>query len=213
MTWTATHTRQRGPGRRAAVLAIVVGFLLQGCAAAADGPAGGAPADHPCGRGVDARTARTVDVYVAVMRRLLQDAGAAGSDLEVLYLVERPTADPAGVQGDHGAATGSTPAAAPLPEAVRRCLGRARFTGLPAIRLVSGVDDSAIRRAPGLGPIPRFPGGRVVTVAPVPPDGDRLLIAASSDGGGGLGVAGGVYVVERHGGAWRVTGQERSWIS
>jgi hypothetical protein len=202
-------------GRRAGgAWLLAVGLLVQGCAAATGGAPGPVGAAHPCGPDADSATVRTVDVAAAVMRRLVQDAGGAGSKLRVLYLVERPMPDPAGIDaGDQGDRTAPASSDPPFPGAVQRCLEGVRFAGLPAIRLVSGPEDPEIRRAPGRRPIPHVVDGRVVTLAPVPASGDRFRLAASSDGGGGLGVAGGVYVLERRGGAWLVTDQERAWIS
>jgi hypothetical protein len=72
--------------RRAVVAAVVVLTLLSaGCAAA---PATSAPDDHACGAGTDAMTARTIDVYVALLRQLVAQAEPGPRPGQVLYVVD-----------------------------------------------------------------------------------------------------------------------------
>jgi len=46
----------------------------------------------------------------------------------------------------------------------------------------------------------------------VPDGGDRLALAASSSGGPGDGT-GGLFVLRHDGRSWRVTGEERHWVT
>lgn len=59
----------------------------------------------------------------------------------------------------------------------------------------------------------RWSDGRLITLAAVPASGDRVEVAGSSNGGGGLDMFGGVYVVQRRTEGWKVTGIARAWIA
>ena len=104
--------------------------------------------------------------------------------------------------------------------AVRRCLEGARFDGLPPIRLVDGWGDPAIPTEPVAGkgwpagqPKPlRIVGGRLFSLGGVPDGVTRLALAASSLGGFDD-ATGGLFVLERDGGTWRVTGHLRDSIT
>jgi hypothetical protein len=67
-----------------------------------------------------------------------------------------------------------------------------------------------VRALSAWSPVPgcRWPGSA--------PRGCRRLgpeVAASSDGGGGLDAFGGVHILERRGGTWKVVGMEQAWIA
>ena len=55
--------------------------------------------------------------------------------------------------------------------------------------------------------------GRVIQLEGAPPEGDRLELAASSNGGGGLDAYGGVYVLEQRDGTWQVVNMQQAWIA
>ena len=54
--------------------------------------------------------------------------------------------------------------------------------------------------------------GRLFSLGGVPDGGDRLALAASSSGGPDDGT-GGLFVLGHHGRTWRVTGEERHWVT
>jgi hypothetical protein len=202
---------------RAGVTAVaVLGVLGAGCAAAPAVPSRDRPADHACGPGTDAATARTVDVYVAVLQRLMADPNARVRPVRVLYVVDRgvPDDDNAdAVPSERRRPTAPrSVSTAPFTESVKGCLASVRFPGLPPIWLVSGFEDPRVAKQ-GRGPIPVVADGRVVQLAGVPLGGDRLELAASSNGGGGLDAFGGVYILERRDGTWQVVGMAQAWIA
>jgi hypothetical protein len=55
--------------------------------------------------------------------------------------------------------------------------------------------------------------GRVVQLEGVPSKGNRIRLAASSNGGGGLDAFGGLLILESQDGSWRVVGTENAWIA
>jgi len=196
-------------------LALVagVGQLVQDRPETATSPK---PAEHACGPAADAATARTIDVYVAVLQHLMANPNARGRPVRVLYVVDRavPYDDNAGMlpsERRQQTAPRSASTAA-FAESVKGCLASVRFPNLPPIRLVSGYDDPRVAKA-GRDPFPVVADGRVVQLEGVPPQGDRLELAASSNGGGGLDAFGGVYILGRRDGAWRVVDMERGWIA
>ena len=200
--------------RRLVGAAVALALLVQGCGAAGKRPS---TDRHPCGPRVDPATARTVDVYVTAIRYLLDEPASQRARPAVLYVVERAVPDPTGLHdpgsGGPAPATGVSASTSRFPTPARTCLTTVRFAGLPPLRMVRGLDDPAVRRTAGAGPVPRIADGRLVTLSGVPPTGDRIELAAGSNGGGGLDFFGGVYVLERRGDTWRVTGQERAWIA
>jgi hypothetical protein len=209
--------------RRAATLvaAALTGILtLPGCADPDAAPVA-APAEHPCGPEVDAATARAVDVYAAMLGHLVDQRDHHVDGSEVLYLVDHAVPED---QGGFTEREKQTPApasssTAEFSDPLRRCLEQARFDGLPQIRLVEDYDDPAIPTEPvpakgwPAGKEPwRYVGGRLVSLGGVPDRGDRLALAASSSGGFND-ATGGLFILRRDGGSWRVTGQERFWIT
>jgi len=58
----------------------------------------------------------------------------------------------------------------------------------------------------------RYLDGRLFSLGGVPDGGDRLALAASSSGGPDDGT-GGLFVLGHHGRTWRVTGEERHWVT
>jgi len=180
------------------VATVVVALILSG-GCGASSPAAG-PAKHACGSSTAAATARTIDIYVAVLRYQMAQPESRGRQVRVLYVVEHAVASPR--------STSTASFTAP----VRQCLASVRFSGLPPIRLVTGVDDPRVPKA-GQGPIPIVADGRVVQLESVPLEGDVLEVAASSSGGGGFDAFGGIYVVSNSGGSWRVVSTRQSWIA
>ena len=215
-----------GRRRLAGLVAAVLGGVLAvpGCADPdASGPPGAAPAEHLCGPEVDRATARVVDVYAAMLGHLVRqrDHGVAGT--EVLYLVDHavPEFQETGMlEEEKRTPAPASRSTAEFTATVRRCLEAARFEGLPQIRLVEDWDDPAIpsevlpgrNRSPG-DPWRRIVGGRLFSLGGVPDRGDRLALAASSAGGLGFDASGALFVLQRRGGAWRVTDQARYWVS
>ena len=205
--------------------ALAAAIAVQGCASG-NGPPVAAPPEHPCGPEVDRTTARVVDVYAAMLARLAQRreherGGVAGA--EVLYLVDHavPEFHPSGVPDweKRTPAPASTSTVEFTP-AVRRCLEGARLNGLPPIRLVDGYDDPAIRSEPVLvkGGRPgeeaprRYLDGLLFYIGGVPDRGHRVPLDASSsnatyDWNGGL------FVLQRRAGVWRVTEMARTWVA
>jgi hypothetical protein len=204
--------RRAGPVAALAVLSL----LGAGCAADPALPVADRPATHACGPATDAATARTIDVYVAVLQRLMADPNAHLRPVRVLYVADRaiPYDDNAGLlPSERRRPTAPRSAStAPFTEPVKRCLAAVRFPDLPPIRLVRGFDDPRVAKSGG-GPVPVVADGRVVQLEGVAPEGDQLELAASSNGGGGLDAFGGVYVLARRDGTWRVVGLERGWIA
>ena len=58
----------------------------------------------------------------------------------------------------------------------------------------------------------RYLDGRLFSLGGVPDGGDQLALAASSSGGPGDGT-GGLFVLRHDGRSWRVTGEERHWVT
>jgi hypothetical protein len=209
--------------RRAVTLVAVVlsgALALQGCADPDAAPVA-VPADHPCGPEVDPATARVVDVYVAMLGHLVGQRDHRVDGTGVLYLIDHAVPED---QGGFTEQEKQTPAPASrstgeFPTPLRRCLEGARFDGLPQIRLVEDWDDPAIpaeplpeRSSPG-DPWRRIAGGRLFSLGGVPDGGDRVALAASSAGGVGFDYSGGLFVMERRDGSWRVAQQARYWVS
>jgi hypothetical protein len=186
------------------------------------------PARYACGPGTDAATARTIGVYVAVLQQLTGDPHAWLG--RVLYVVDRAVPekwvkdDQAPSRTDNnGPAVPSerrrptaprSTSTAPFTDSVKRCLMSGRFPNLPpTIRLVSGVEDPRVAKKQGQGPMAVVGDGRVVQLEGVPLKGDRLELAASSNGGGGLDAHGGLYILERRGGTWQVVDIRAQWIA
>jgi hypothetical protein len=198
------------PGRCPCGAELVVGRVCGWPSPARCGPAGDARlrAGDRCGD--------RQDVYVAVLQRLMADPNARVRPVRVLYVADRavPYDDNAGLlPSERRRPTAPRSAStAPLTVVVKRCLASVRFPDLPPVRLVSGFDDPRVAKAGG-GPVPVVADGRVVQLEGVPPEGDRLELAASSNGGGGLDAFGGVYVLARRDGTWRVVDLERGWIA
>jgi hypothetical protein len=88
-----------------------------------------------------------------------------------------------------------------------------QFPGLPPIRLVSGFEDPRVAKKPGGVGIPRVADTRLIQLEGIPQQGDRLRLAASSNGGGSLDAFGGLFILERRGGSWQVVDTENQWIS
>jgi hypothetical protein len=204
--------------RRASLVTAVavLSVLAAGCAAAPALPAADRPATHACGPATDAATARTIDVYVAVLQRLMADPNARVRPVRVLYVADRavPYDDNAGMlPSERRRPTAPRSAStAPFTQPVKGCLASVRFPDLPPIRLVSGFDDPRVVKA-GRGPVPLVADGRVVQLEGVPLEGDRLELAASSNGGGGDDAFGGLYILARRDGTWQVVGMARGWIA
>jgi hypothetical protein len=209
--------------RRAATLVAVAlsGVLaLPGCADPDAAPVA-APNDHPCGPEVDPATARVVDVYVAMLGHMVGQRDHRVDGTGVLYLVDHAVPED---QGGFTEQEKQTPApasrsTAEFPTPLRRCLEGVRFDGLPQVRLVEDWDDPAIPteplpelRSPG-DPWRRIVDGRLFSLGGVPDGGDRLALAASSAGGVGFDYSGGLFVMERRDGAWRVGKQASYWVS
>jgi hypothetical protein len=99
-------------------------------------------------------------------------------------------------------------------------LAGARFDGLPPIRLVVGWGDPAIRTEqvaregwPAGQPVPvRIVGGRLFSLGGVPARGTRLALSAGSLAGEND-ATGGLFVLRHDGRGWRVTGEERHWVT
>jgi hypothetical protein len=173
-------------------------------------------ADHACGPTTDAATARTIDIYVAVLQHLMADPNARMRPVQVLYVVDRavPYDDNADAMPSERRqpAAPRSPSTAPFAESVKGCLASVRFPQLPPIRLVSGFEDPRVAKQ-DRGPIPVVADGRVIQLEGAPPEGDRLELAASSNGGGGLDAYGGVYVLEQRDGTWQVVNVQQAWIA
>jgi hypothetical protein len=210
--------------RRAATLvaAVLAGVLaLPGCADPGTAPPV-APVEHPCGPEVDPATARVVDVYAAMLGHLVGQRDHAVAGTGVLYLVDHAVPqDQRGLtEREKQTPAPASRSTAEFPAPLRRCLEEARFDGLPQIRLVEDWDDPAIpteplpgrNRSPG-DPWRQVAGGRLFSLGGVPDRGDRLALAASSAGGLGFDYSGGLFVLERRAGAWRVTDQASYWVS
>jgi hypothetical protein len=88
-----------------------------------------------------------------------------------------------------------------------------RFPDLPPIRLVSGIEDPRVAKKNDRGPMSVVADGRVIQLEGVPPEGNRIRLAASSNGGGGLDAFGGLLILESQDGSWRVVGEENAWIA
>jgi hypothetical protein len=203
-------------GRRAGVVAaaVVLTLLSAGCPAA---PATSAPGGHACGAGTNAATARSVDVYVALLRHLVAQAEPGSRPGQVLYVADHavPYDDNAGAAVPAERRTPTAPrstSTAPFAAAVRQCLGSVWFPDLPPIRLVRGFDDPKVAKS-GSGPYPTVANGRVVELEGVPSKGNRLELAASSNGGGGNNAFGGIYILERRQGTWQVVARDLPWVA
>jgi hypothetical protein len=206
--------------------ALAGALLLQACADPGAAPVA-APAQHPCGPEVDPATARVVDVYATMLRHLVSQPRDGNGNLEVLHLVDHavPEFHPTGVpEWEKRTPAPASRSTAEFVPAVRRCLEGARLDGLLPVRLVEDWDDPAIRTEPlpvrtAVGePYPgdpprRIVDGRLFSLSGVPARGHRLAIAASSAGGIGYDHGGGLFVMQRRSGTWRVTDQPRTWVS
>jgi hypothetical protein len=205
------------------VAAALAATLAAGGCADKDATPVATPAEHPCGPGVDPATARVVDVYAAVLGHLVRQRDHATPGAEVLYLVDHavPELQETGIpEHEKQTPAPASDSTASFSAPVRRCLEDARFDGLPPIRLVEGFDDPAVRTEPVRWPDwpadlerpRRIVDGRLFSLGGVPAGGDRLALAASSLGGEND-ATGALFVLARDGGSWRVTGQERWWVT
>jgi hypothetical protein len=192
-----------------AAAVAVVSLLAAGCAPGPTVAAADRPVPHACGPATDAATARTVDVYVAVLQRLMATAERSGLP-PTQYVVDH--AVPGNAEMLPSPTVPQSTSTAPFAGSVKRCLASVRFPNLLPIRLVSGFDDPQVAKASRGGPLPVVTNGRVVTLAGVPAQGDRVAVAASSSGGGGTDAFGGVYIVVRQVRVWRVI-QAQTWIA
>jgi hypothetical protein len=211
--------------RRLAALvaaALATTLAVQGCADPDAGPVA-APAHHPCGPDVDGATARVVDVYAAMLGHLVRQGNHDVTGDEILYLVDHavPEFHETGIpEWEKKTPAPASTSTAEFTPAVRRCLEGARLDGLPPIRLVEDWDDPAIPSE--AAPAPGWPSGqeqprryldgRLFFLGGVPDRGHRLALAASSSDAT-YNQSGGLFVLQRRVGAWRVTGQERYWVT
>jgi hypothetical protein len=211
--------------RRHAVTLVAVALTailaLQGCADPDAAPAA-APADHPCGSEGDPATARVVDVHAAMLGHLVRQRDHHVDTTEVLYLVDHavPEFQETGIlEREKQTPAPASRSTAEFPAPLRRCLEGARFDGLAPIRLVEDWDDPAIPT----GPVPakgfppgkeprRYTGGRLFHLGGVPERGNRLALAASSSDAT-YDLSGGLFVLRRDAGSWRVVSQERYWVT
>jgi hypothetical protein len=207
---------------RLAAGALVLAMAVQGCADPATAPAT-APAGHLCGAQSDPATARVVDVYVAMLRHLMRQRDHGGPGARVLYLEDHavPEFHEQGIpEREKQAPAPASDSTAEFTPPVRRCLEGVRFDHLPPIRLVDGWGDPAIRTEPMAGkgwtadqPRPeRIADGRLFSLGGVPAGGTRLAVAASSLGGFND-ATGGLFVLRRDGGTWRVTDHLHDWVT
>jgi hypothetical protein len=203
------------------VAALAAALAVQGCADPAAVPA--ALAGHPCGPDVDPATARVVDVYAAMLGHLVRERDHAVAGTGVLYLVDHavPELQETGIlESEKRTPAPASDSTARFTTPVRRCLEDARFAGLPPITLVEDYDDPAVRTEPvpvrgwpsGQEPPRRIVDGRLFSLGGVPAGGDRLALAASSLAGDND-ATGGLFVLRRDAGGWRVTGRERYWVT
>jgi hypothetical protein len=179
---------------RLALGAMVVGLLV-GCASEVRPTSGGGL--QP---GTDPALERQVAIYSAVIRRLVtkdHTFGAEGPGLEVIYVLDRPT-DRAGMPDSGLAAeTGGEPFSEELQARLRAAL-----SDLPPIEFVSDPDEVVVKK----DGFPMVKGGDgLVTLAPLPEEGNRLEVPASLyfTGLAGIWLT---YVVEGSGAEWKVTG-------
>jgi hypothetical protein len=164
-----------------------------------------------------------VDVYVTLLRHLLGERGHGRPGAEVLYLVDHavPEFHETGVpEREKRTPAPASDSTAEFARPVRRCLEGARFDGLPRIRLVEDWDDPAIPTEPvpvkgwpsGQEQPRRYLGGRLFFLGGVPERGQRLAVAASSSVAS-FDLRGGLFVVQRRAGAWRVVDEARTWVT
>jgi hypothetical protein len=212
--------RRRLAGMVAAVLAGVL--AVPGCADLDAAPVA-VPVQHPCGPEVDRATARVVDVYAAMLAHLAQRRERERGAAKVLYLVDHavPEFHPSGVpEWEKRTPAPASTSTAEFTPAVRRCLEGARLNGLPPIRLVDGYDDPAIRSE--AVPVKDWPAGDVqprryldgllFSLGGVPDRGYRVALAASSSNAT-YDWSGGLFVLQRRAGVWRVTEMARTWVA
>jgi hypothetical protein len=208
------------------VAALAATLALAGCAdpdAVPDAGPTAVPAGHRCGPEADPATARVVGVYAAMLGHLVREGGHGGPGAQVLYLVDHgvPEFHETGIpEWEKRTPAPASDSTARFTAPVRRCLEGARFDGLPPITLVWGYDDPAVRTEPVAAPgwpagqprPRRIVGGRLFSLGGVPAEGGRLALAASSLGGDND-ATGGLFVLRREAGAWRVTAQDRHWVT
>ena len=119
--------------RACLVTTVAVLSLLgaAGCAGAPTAPSADRPVGHACGPATDAGTARTIDIYVAVLQRLMADPNARVRPVRVLYVVDRgvPYDDNAdALPSERRQPTAPRSAlTAPFAEPVKACLASVRF--------------------------------------------------------------------------------------
>ena len=92
---------------------------------------------------------------------------------------------------------------------MRRRLAALAVAVAVALAVPGRADPAAAGRGRAAPAVPRRPP---VLPRRVPDGGDRLALAASSSGGPGDGT-GGLFVLRHDGRSWRVTGEERHWVT
>jgi hypothetical protein len=125
---------RRGRLTGLAVAALAATLAVQGCADPAAAPAA-PPARHRCGPEVDPATARVVDVYVTVLRHLLDEHGHGRPGAEVLYLVDHavPEFHETGIpEREKRTPAPASDSTAEFARPVRRCLEGPGSTACPA---------------------------------------------------------------------------------
>jgi hypothetical protein len=181
--------------RATGLLAVgtIVAGLLAGCAEEVRTRSGLRPDTDPF-------LERQVSIYGAVIRQLVtkdHTFGEEGPGIEVIYVLERPM-DRAG-SPDSG--TAEEDGGEPFSEELQAGL-RSVLSDLPPIEFVSDRQEVVVEK----DGFPMVKGGNgLVTLGPIPEEGDRLEVPASLyfTGLAGIWLT---YVVENAGGEWQITG-------